>query len=118
MENASLSRESGPDKSKRMVCRIQFWDAERLKRSIVTHAHDPPTTRVKVTGLAQKLGQLEAVNRDLQTKSWANLKLLGQPRNVRTIQVKQAAAVDLTAPQDRFGEDGTVRARPRAAKRP
>ena len=27
---------------------------------------------VKVTGLAQKLGQLEVVNRDLQSKSWAN----------------------------------------------
>ena len=39
--------------------------------------------RVKVTGLAQKLGQLEAVNRDLQSKSWANLKLLGQPCNLR-----------------------------------
>jgi hypothetical protein len=39
----------------------------------------PGTRRVKVTGLAQKLGQLEAVNRDLQSKSWANLKRLGQP---------------------------------------
>jgi hypothetical protein len=29
--------------------------------------------------LAQKLGQLEAVNRDLQLKYWANLKLLVQP---------------------------------------
>ena len=37
--------------------------------------------RVKVTGLAQTLGQLEAVNRDLQSKYWANLKLLGQPCN-------------------------------------
>ena len=36
---------------------------------------------VKDTGLAQKLGQLEAVNRDLQAKSWANLQLLGQPCN-------------------------------------
>ena len=36
---------------------------------------------VKVTGLAQKLSQLEAVNRDLQSKSWANLKFLGQPCN-------------------------------------
>jgi hypothetical protein len=36
---------------------------------------------VKVTGLAQKLGQLEAVNRDLQPKSRANLNLLGQPCN-------------------------------------
>ena len=40
--------------------------------------------RVKVTGLAQKLGQLEAVSRDLQLKSWANLKLLGQPCNFHT----------------------------------
>jgi hypothetical protein len=37
--------------------------------------------RAKVTGLAQKLAQLEAVNRDLQSKYWANLKLLGQPCN-------------------------------------
>jgi hypothetical protein len=36
---------------------------------------------VKVTGLAQKLGQLEAVHRDFQSKYWANLKLLGQPCN-------------------------------------
>jgi hypothetical protein len=39
---------------------------------------------VKDTGLAQKLGQLEAVNRDLQAKSWANLQLLGQPCNFPT----------------------------------
>jgi hypothetical protein len=32
---------------------------------------------VKVTGLAQKLGQLEAVHRNFQSKYWANLKLLG-----------------------------------------
>ena len=38
---------------------------------------------VKVTGLAQKLGQLEAINRDLQSKSWANLQVLGQPCNFR-----------------------------------
>jgi hypothetical protein len=36
---------------------------------------------VKVTGLAQKLGQLEAVNRDFQSKSWTNLNLLGHPCN-------------------------------------
>jgi hypothetical protein len=36
---------------------------------------------VKVTGLAQKLGQLEAVHRDFQSKYWANLKFLGQPCN-------------------------------------
>ena len=36
---------------------------------------------VKVTGLVQKLGQLEAGNRDLQSKSWANLNILGQPCN-------------------------------------
>ena len=36
---------------------------------------------VKVTGLAQKLGQLGAVHRDLQSKSWANLQLLGQACN-------------------------------------
>jgi hypothetical protein len=42
----------------------------------------PTRRRVKVTGLAQKLGQLEAVNRDLQSKYWANLKLLlSQPCN-------------------------------------
>ena len=32
---------------------------------------------VNVTGLAQKLGQLEAVNRDFQSKYWATLPLLG-----------------------------------------
>jgi hypothetical protein len=31
-----------------------------------------PRHSVKVTGLAQKSGQLEAVNRDLQPKSWAS----------------------------------------------
>ena len=36
---------------------------------------------VKVTGLAQKLGQLEAVHRDFQSKYWADLKILGQPCN-------------------------------------
>jgi hypothetical protein len=36
---------------------------------------------VKVTGLAQKLGELEAVHMDFQPKYWANLKLLGQPIN-------------------------------------
>ena len=36
---------------------------------------------MKVTGLAQKLGQLGAVHRELQSKYWANLKLLGQPCN-------------------------------------
>ena len=36
---------------------------------------------VKVTGLAQKLGQLEAVTREFQSKYWANLQLLGQPCN-------------------------------------
>ena len=46
-----------------------------------SHKRDRDCIRVKVTGLAQKLGQLEAVNRDLQSKYWANLKLLGQPCN-------------------------------------
>ena len=40
-----------------------------------------PPPKVTATGLAQNLGQLEAVNRDLQSKYWANLKLLGQPCN-------------------------------------
>ena len=39
----------------------------------------------KVTGLVQKLGQFEAVHRDLQSKSWANLRLLGQPCNFYAI---------------------------------
>jgi hypothetical protein len=42
---------------------------------------------VKVTGLAQKLGQLEAVHRDFQSKNWANLKLLGQPCNFYALAV-------------------------------
>ena len=37
------------------------------------------TISVKVTGLAKKLGQLDAVNKDLQSKYWAKLQLLGQP---------------------------------------
>ena len=45
--------------------------------------------RVKVTRLAQKLGQLEAVNRDLQSKSWANLQLLGQPCNFRALRARR-----------------------------
>jgi hypothetical protein len=46
---------------------------------------------VKVTGLAQNLGQLEAVSRDLQSKSWANLKLLGQPCNFYAPALAQIA---------------------------
>ena len=42
--------------------------------------------RVQVTGLAQKLGQLEAVNGDLQSKYWANLKILGQPCNFNALR--------------------------------
>jgi hypothetical protein len=38
---------------------------------------------VKVTGLAQKLGLLEAAHRDSQSKSRANLQLLGQPCSFR-----------------------------------
>jgi hypothetical protein len=36
---------------------------------------------VKVTGLGQNLGQLEAVHRDFQSKYEASLQLLGQPCN-------------------------------------
>jgi hypothetical protein len=46
---------------------------------LVAPAAEGPS--VKVTGLAQKLGQLEAVHRDFQSKHWANLNLLGQPCN-------------------------------------
>ena len=53
---------------------------------------------VKVTGLAQKLGKLEAVNRDLQSKSMANLKLLGQPCNFH--------AREPDAPRRRAGRRG------------
>ena len=41
----------------------------------------PPS--VEVTRLAEKLGQLQAANRDFQSKSWASLQLLGQPCNFR-----------------------------------
>ena len=51
--------------------------------------------RVKVTGLAQKLGQLEAVNRDLQSKYWANLKILGQPCNFYAIVVSETEAPNI-----------------------
>ena len=47
-------------------------------RSRATQTVNWPSS-VKVTGLAQKLGQLEAVSRDLQSKYWANLNILGQP---------------------------------------
>jgi hypothetical protein len=50
-------------------------------------------TSVKVTGLAQKLGQLEAANRDLQSKPWASLNLLGQPCNFYAIGPWPASAV-------------------------
>jgi hypothetical protein len=40
---------------------------------------------VNVTGLTQKLGQLEAANRDLQSKYGANLQRSGQPCNFRAI---------------------------------
>jgi hypothetical protein len=35
--------------------------------------------KVKFTGLAQTLGQLQASDGDSQSKFWANLKILGQP---------------------------------------
>jgi hypothetical protein len=35
--------------------------------------------------LAQNLGQLAAVNRDVHSKYWANLQLLGQRCNFRAI---------------------------------
>jgi hypothetical protein len=52
--------------------------------------------RVKVAGLAQKLGQLEAVNMDLQSKYWANLKLLGQPCNFYAMVRARLVEVRLT----------------------
>jgi hypothetical protein len=36
--------------------------------------------------LAQRLGQLEAVHRDFQSKYWADLKLLGQPCNFYALE--------------------------------
>ena len=56
---------------------------------------------VKATGLAQKLGQLEAANRDFQSKLWANLQLLGQPCNFRAMHHHRAAA--LPRPRGIFG---------------
>ena len=47
------------------------------------------TSSVKVTGLAQKLGQLEAVNREFQSKYWANLQLLDQPCTLMHANVRQ-----------------------------
>jgi hypothetical protein len=35
--------------------------------------------KVKSTGLAQNLGQLEASSRDFHSNCWANLRILGQP---------------------------------------
>ena len=39
----------------------------------------PGTTKVKLTGLAQNLPQLQASNRHFQLHCWVNLKILGQP---------------------------------------
>ena len=50
-------------------------------RDCITRSFPMGRASVKVTGLAKKLGQLGAVNRDLQSKYWANLNLLGQPCN-------------------------------------
>jgi hypothetical protein len=40
--------------------------------------------------LPQKLGQLEAASRDLHSKSWANLQLLGRPCSFRAPGAKFA----------------------------
>jgi hypothetical protein len=45
--------------------------------------------------MAQKLGQLEAVHRDLQPKYWANLKRLGQPCNAHATPPRPRAAPGL-----------------------
>ena len=42
---------------------------------------DEDDTSVKVIGLAQNLGQLEADHREAQSKYWANLNLLDQRCN-------------------------------------
>ena len=55
-----------------------FCQAPHISESFQSHARP---TNVKVTGLVQKLGQLEAVNREFHSKYGANLQLLGQPYN-------------------------------------
>ena len=50
--------------------------AKRMRHSVITISAEG-------TRLAQNLGQLEAVNRGLQSKSLANLQLLGQLCNFR-----------------------------------
>jgi hypothetical protein len=54
-------------------------EAERERAAHLT----PQATSVKVTGLAQTLGKLEAVDRGFQSKYWANLNCLGQPCKFR-----------------------------------
>jgi hypothetical protein len=90
---AALGDDSSAKVSK-TPCRPRIWANFSLLHSCIPHRSawanllrlGPPDTAlasssVKVTGLAQKLGQLEAVHRDFQSKYWANLKLLGQPCN-------------------------------------
>ena len=89
MENANLFRESGSDKPKRMVQRGEALHASAAP-GLPPPLPAPPLATgglEQATGLAQKLGQLEAANRDLQSKSWATLKLLGQPCNFYAIAI-------------------------------
>jgi hypothetical protein len=49
---------------------------------------------VKVTGLAQKLNQLGAVYRDLQSKYLANLNILGRPCNFHAMERHPAVTLN------------------------
>ena len=71
---------------------------------------------VQVTGSAQKLGQLEAVHRDLKSKSSANLKRIGRPYNVYAIG-GDGGACRLRRAAGGGGRGGPLRSRMRSPPR-
>jgi hypothetical protein len=63
----------------------------------------------KVTGLAQKPGQLEAADREFQSKYWASLQLLGQPCH---FHARPSSGSNPTAPVLAEGESAIKRCYP------
>jgi hypothetical protein len=63
----------------------------------------------KVTGLAQKPGQLEAADREFQSKYWASLQLLGQPCQ---FHARPSSGSNPTAPVLAGGESAIKRCYP------
>jgi hypothetical protein len=98
----------------------KLWPLKKRFLEPHAHVHDVlGRPGAKVTGLAQKLGQLEAVHRDLQSKSWANLQLLGQPCNFHARRAARAQVggdpgwqrelLPRVLPQDRLRQPGLQR---------